>query len=61
MTDERFSKIYNFIKSIKDVSADIIQTYQNKIAYKWIKRYRLLTIDTSNVLAYNQTLVLKKG
>jgi hypothetical protein len=58
MTDESFSEIYNFMKSIMNVSAEmrisIMNTHPNKTAYKWIKKYDLLTIDTSNILVYKQ-------
>jgi hypothetical protein len=58
MTDECFRGIYNFMKSITDVSAEIrisiMNTHPNKIAYKRIKKYDLLTIDTSNIFVYKQ-------
>jgi hypothetical protein len=58
LTNESFTEIYNFIASIKNVSAEKriqnMKTYPNKIAYKWIKKYALLTTDTSNVLIYKQ-------
>ena len=58
MTDECFRGIYNFMKSITDVSTEIsisiMNTHPNKIAYKRIKKYDLLTIDTSNILVYKQ-------
>ena len=31
-----------------------MKSYPNKIAYKWIKKYDLLTVGTSNVLIYKQ-------
>ena len=58
LTGESFREIYNFMKSIKDVSAkmriNIMKSYPNDIAYKWMKKYDMLTIDTSNVLVYKQ-------
>ena len=53
LTDKSFTEIYNFIASIKIFSAEkriqIMKTYHNKIAYIWIKKYDLLTIDISSV------------
>jgi hypothetical protein len=31
-----------------------MKTYPNKIAFKWIKKYDLLTVNTSNILIYKQ-------
>jgi hypothetical protein len=31
-----------------------MRSYQNKIAYKWVKRYHFLVINTSNTLIYKQ-------
>ena len=58
LTDKSFAEIYNFIASVKNVSEkkrnQIMKSYPNKIAYKWIKNYDLLTVDTSNVLIYKE-------
>ena len=58
LKDESFAEIYNFIASVKNVSAEkriqIMKSYPNKIAYTWIKKYDLLTVDTSNIFIYKQ-------
>jgi hypothetical protein len=58
MSDDQFNDIMNFLLSIRTAKPErklsIMRSYPNKSAYKWVKRYDLLVINTSNTLIYKQ-------
>jgi hypothetical protein len=59
MANESFSDTLKFMLSIKNANENkrvqFMKSYPNKIAYKWLKRYDLLIVDTRNILIYKQT------
>ena len=58
MTDEYFEDILRFLLSLQTVDDKkrirIMRSYPNKIAYKWVKRYGIVVIDSRNVIIYKQ-------
>jgi hypothetical protein len=58
MSDDQFNEIMNFLLSIRTATPErrlsIMKSYPNKVAYKWVKRYDLLVVNTSNTLIYKQ-------
>jgi hypothetical protein len=58
MSDDQFIDIMNFLLSIRTATPErklsIMRSYPNKVAYKWVKRYDLLVINTSNTLICKQ-------
>ena len=58
MTDDLFNDVFQFMTSIKNApEADrlsIMKNVPNKMAYKWIKKYEILMVETSNILIYKQ-------
>ena len=58
MTDDLFKDVFQFMTSIQNApEADrlsIMKNVPNKMAYKWIKKYDILMVETSNILIYRQ-------
>ncbi len=58
MSDDQFNDIMNFLLLLRTATPErrvsIMRSYPNKVAYKWVKRYDLLVVSTSNTLIYKQ-------
>ena len=58
LSDNQFETIVSFMISynnaLKEDRVDVINRYPHKIAYRWLKQYELLTVETSNVLIFKQ-------
>jgi lipopolysaccharide biosynthesis protein len=58
MTDEYSEEILRFLLSLQTANDKkrirIMRSYPNKIAYKWVKRYDVMVVESSNVLIYKQ-------
>ncbi len=54
MTDEYFEEILRFLLSLQTANDKkmirIIRSYPNNIAYKWVKRYDVIVVESSNVI-----------
>jgi hypothetical protein len=58
MIDDLFHDVFQFMLAIKKTSEalqpSIMKQYPNKLPYKWIKKYDLMTVKTSNILIFKQ-------
>ena len=58
ISDGLFNEIYNFMLSIQDASDEVwvilLRSIPNKVGYKWMKKFDIHTVDTSNVLIFKQ-------
>ena len=58
MTNEYFEEILRFLLSLQTANDKkrirIMRRYPNKIAYKWVKRYDVMVVESSNGLIYKQ-------
>lgn len=58
ISDRLFNEIYNFMLSIQDASDEVrlalLRSIPNKVGYKWMKKFDIRTVDTSNVLIFKQ-------
>ena len=56
ISDWLFNKIYNLMLSIQDASDEermtLLRSIPNKVGYKWMKKFDICTVDTSNVLIF---------
>lgn len=56
--DAVFDEIYNLMLALQDSDEEQrlhhIRKIPNKVGYKWVKKYAIMTIDTSNILIYKQ-------
>jgi hypothetical protein len=58
MSDNQFNDSMNFLLSIRTATPEkrlyLMKSYPNKVAYKWMKRYDLLVVNTSNTLIFKE-------
>jgi hypothetical protein len=58
MTDNYFEEIVRFMLSLQTANDKkrimIMRRYPNKIAYKWVKHYDIMAVESSNVPIYKQ-------
>ncbi|KAL3802508.1 hypothetical protein HJC23_012527 [Cyclotella cryptica] len=56
--DAVFDQIYSLMLSIQDCNEEerlkLLRQIPNKVGYKWVKKFSILTIDTSNILIFKQ-------